>query len=316
MPLPIFTDLGSGVYCLDALYLDPGLACCYLLDGGDEWALIETGTAHSVDNILATLAALEVPRERVRHVIPTHVHLDHAGGAGALMPHFPEAVLRIHPRGARHMIDPARLIASARAVYGDEAFAALYGEILPVDARRVEALQNKGVLSIGDRDLEVLHTPGHADHHLCLFDRRSRGWFSGDMFGVSYANQRFPNGSFVMPATTPTQFDPATYQRSVHQLAEIEPRCFYLTHFGALPFARSQAESLHRQLDAYATLGQEGPAGAGELEEAILGIAEAELCQLTDPETARTAAARLTMDAHLNAQGLAWWRKTLGKESS
>ena len=106
------------------------------------------------------------------------------------------------------MIDPARLVAASRVVYGDEQFAQLYGEIVPVDPGRVVEVEDGAVFALGDRDLAFRHTRGHADHHMCIWDALSSGWFSGDMFGVSYQHFRRAGGDYVMPATTPTQFRP------------------------------------------------------------------------------------------------------------
>jgi glyoxylase-like metal-dependent hydrolase (beta-lactamase superfamily II) len=305
----IFEELGNGIVCIDALYTATDIACCYLLESGDEYALIETGTARSVDNILATLGALGIDRQQLRYIIPTHVHLDHAGGAGQLMTLCAQAELLIHPRGARHMIDPTRLVASSREVYGPELFARLYGNIQPVEPKRVRELADGETVSLGQRKLTVRHTRGHADHHFCLFDHASRGWFSGDMFGISYRRQRYKTGSFVMPATTPTQFDPELYAQSVRELADAEPACCYLTHFSALPFERSQRDGLLRQLGRYAQLGDDYNGDPEHLERQVLQVVEEELLGFLPANDATQEAQALKMDIRLNAQGIAWWRQ-------
>ena len=303
-----FQHLDDEIICIDALYTGPENACCYLVGGAGEYALVETGTARSVANILATLNALEIDPARLRYVIPTHVHLDHAGGCGQLMARFPDATLLVHPRGARHLVDPARLVASSQAVYGEQLFSELYGEILPVPAERVQTLDDGGTVELGRRRLKVRHTRGHANHHLCLFDEQSGGWFSGDMFGISYPRLRFPSGAFVIPATTPTQFDPELYAQSVSTLAAAGPRQFFLTHYGALPFADEQVNMLHRQLADYAALADHSGATTDTLAASVTAIAEREIARLVGAQQARAAAAALHMDARLNAQGIAWWR--------
>ncbi|WOJ96274.1 MBL fold metallo-hydrolase [Congregibacter brevis] len=303
----VFQSLNNNIYCIDALYTGPDIACCYLLVDGDECALIETGTALSVDNILATLRTLSIPKEQLRYIVPTHVHLDHAGGAGALMQQLPQATLLIHPKGARHIIDPTRLIASAQLVYGKELFVQLHGEVVPVDAHRVQTIEDGETLMVGQRRLRVKHTRGHADHHFCLFDEQSKGWFSGDMFGVSYARQRFAKSAYVMPATTPTQFDPTLYQNSVQTLCESDPAVFYLTHFGALTFQKSQQECLLRQLEQYASLGSRFAGDIPALETAVLDVTRAELRHLLPASRIEVETSALTLDAKLNAQGIAWW---------
>lgn len=307
MPTAVFKALPHNIYCIDALYTAPDIACCYLLVDNGECGLIETGTAHSVSNILATLKALGIERNQLRYVIPTHIHLDHAGGAGAIMEELPEAQLLIHPKGARHIIDPSRLIASAQQVYGPDLFHTLHGDIVPADAPRVRTVENNETIFIGRRPLHVKHTRGHAEHHFCLFDEHSNGWFSGDMFGVSYPRQRYPHGAFVMPATTPTQFDPALYQDSVRALCALAPEFFYLTHFGALPYQEAQRDQLLRQLDHYATLGRNFAGDMQSLEASVVSTALSELAILIPEDDAKAEAAALGIDATLNAQGIAWW---------
>ena len=187
-----YTSLGFGITCIDAAYVKPGVACFYLMEEEGECAVLETGTCHSVASLQRLMADRDLAPEQVRYVIPTHVHLDHAGGAGTMMSIFPEAQLLIHPRRARHMTDPERLISGATEVYGEELFRQLYGDIQPVDSSRVVSMADGEKVSLGGRQLEFRHTRGHAEHHFCVWDEVSQGWFSGDMFGVSYPWCRFP----------------------------------------------------------------------------------------------------------------------------
>jgi glyoxylase-like metal-dependent hydrolase (beta-lactamase superfamily II) len=236
-----YTTLDFGITCIDADYVQPGLACFYLMEQDGECAVIETGTSHSVAGLLRFMAARDIRPEQVRYVIPTHVHLDHAGGAGAMMAAFPAAQLLVHPRGARHMADPAQLIGAAREIYGEDAFYTLYGEVAPVAPERIRAMDDGESVSLAGRPLEFRHTRGHAEHHFCVWDARSLGWFSGDMFGVSYPWCRFPVGDFVLPSTTPTQFDPDTHLRSMELLGSYSPRRLYLTHGGELRYTPDKA---------------------------------------------------------------------------
>ncbi|MEQ8516189.1 MAG: hypothetical protein RIC38_11330, partial [Chromatocurvus sp.] len=147
---------------------------------------------------------------------------------------------------------------------------------------------------------------GHAEHHLCLWDERTRGWFTGDMFGISYAGLRFEQGSFVLPATTPTQFDPQAYIESVHALAARNPAIMYLTHFSALPFLPEQVDVLCDQLRHYIELGRALGQDPAALQAAVIRRATQHMEQLTSPAGARAAAQTLVMDAQLNAQGIAF----------
>jgi glyoxylase-like metal-dependent hydrolase (beta-lactamase superfamily II) len=222
----------GGIVAIDSGMVRPQMAACYLLETDSALAVVETGNNRSVDRILTVIAQRGRRVEEVSHVIVTHVHLDHAGGAGRLMQRLPNATLVVHPRGARHMLDPSRLEASARAVYGDEEYEAQHGALVPVPEERLLVMEDGGSLQVGGRTLEFKDTPGHARHHFCVWDEFSRGWFSGDTFGISYRELDTSSGPFIFPTTTPIQFDPPALLESMERLMERAPRNMYLTHFG------------------------------------------------------------------------------------
>ncbi|MAT93045.1 MAG: MBL fold metallo-hydrolase [Halioglobus sp.] len=299
-------DLGHGITCIDAAYVERGMACFYLLEQDGEYALIESGTRHSLPGLLALLQERRIDPGQVRYVIPTHVHLDHAGGAGAMLAHFEQAQLLIHPRGARHMVDPAQLVAGAQAVYGAALFEELYGEVVPVDPARVRQMGDGEGVQLGGRRLEVRHTEGHARHHFCVWDERSRGWFTGDMFGVCYPWLRFPAGDFLLPSTTPTQFDPGAYLASLDLLHDYAPARMYLTHYGAVDYTREKSGLLARQVEAYRELAL---TTEGDLQQALADHALEQVKQY-DASTPEADLRRwLRFDVELNAQGLALWRE-------
>ena len=305
-------DLDHGITCLDAGYVDAGIACFYLLGRDNEFAVIETGTSHSLQTLQECLASKGIVEQQVRYVIPTHVHLDHAGGAGAMMAAFPEATLLVHPRGARHLIDPARLAASSKTVYGEQAFKRMYGEITPVPESRVRALEDGETVRLGESTLEFRHTRGHADHHFCIWDEGSGGWFTGDMFGISYGFLRLAEGNFVFPATTPTQFDPALFRESVELLASYSPQWMYLTHYGELAFTRGASELLLEQVETYAKLAPDFAGNHQAMKAALLDYTLSKLARfLPGGEKPEAFAEQLAWDMELNAQGLqVWLQKT------
>lgn len=225
-------EYAGGVVAIDSGMVRPQMAACYLLETDSALAVIEVGNNHSAERILSVIARRGRRAEEVSHVIVTHVHLDHAGGAGALMQRLPNAVLVVHPRGARHMIDPSRLEASARAVYGDQEYEMQHGALLPVPEERIHIAQDGETVNIGRRSLQVLDTPGHARHHFCLWDEATLGWFSGDTFGISYRELDTAAGPFIFPTTTPIQFEPPVLLESIDRLMERGPENMYLTHFG------------------------------------------------------------------------------------
>lgn len=239
----------GGVVAIDSGQVRSEMAACYLLEAGQQVAIIEAGSNYSADRILAVLRKRGWDYAAVSHVIVTHVHLDHAGGAGKLMQALPNASLVVHPYGARHMIDPAKLEAGTRGVYGDEAYETMYGKLIPVAEDRVIIMHDGDELSVGERRLRFVDTPGHARHHFCVWDEQTRGWFTGDTFGISYRELDTAKGAMVFPTTTPIQFDPPVLRASVQRLMQAEPENLYLTHFGRV----TDAPRLARQMLAGVT---------------------------------------------------------------
>ncbi|MEH6571094.1 MAG: MBL fold metallo-hydrolase [Halioglobus sp.] len=309
----IYQELGRGITCIDANYGSHGMACFYLLEHGGECAIIETGTANSVANLQQCMADKNLGPAQVKYIVPTHVHLDHAGGAGAMMALFQSATLVIHPKGARHMVSPQRLVASSIDVYGEQAFRKLYGEVVPVDPNRLIEAQDGHILDLSGRELLIRHTPGHADHHFCLWDALSKGWFSGDMFGVSYNSMRFAKGDFIMASTTPTQFRPEAFLQSVKLLQEYAPASMYLTHYGELAYSDALAGLLCRQVEDYAEFAQDDNAQVESLEPLILDYTLGLLADFDPPSSEDVLRTLIELDVRLNVQGLAVWRARMKK---
>jgi len=246
----------GGILALDSGMVRPQMAACYLLETDAAVAVVETGNNDSADRILRVLDIRGRRREEVSHVIVTHVHLDHAGGAGKLMQHLPNARLAVHPRGARHVIDPSRLEASARAVYGDKEFDAMYGTLVPVPEDRVLVMEDGDSLEVGKRRLDFIDTPGHARHHFCIWDEQTRGWFTGDTFGISYRELDTSNGPFIFPTSTPIQFDPPALIASIQRMLEKQPANMYLTHFGRVQDLKRLSADMISSVETFAVLGE------------------------------------------------------------
>ncbi len=316
MPLPDFVeDLGDGVFAIDTGLYRPRYDAAYLVtsDDGRTAAFIDTGTNHALPRHLAALDALGLACDAVEFVIPTHVHLDHAGGAGALMRELPAATLVIHPRGAKHMIDPTALVEGARAVYGDEEMARTYGAVVPVDASRVRTTHDGMDLALGARTLHFIDTPGHALHHHCVWDERTRGWFSGDTFGVSYREFDRADGTpWILPTTTPSQFEPVTLRASVERMLARAPRCIYLTHYGRVGHVQAAAQTLLAMIDETAAIGRamaamvDGRERHAALERA-LGDAMAARLRAHGHQPTPERMAMLAIDIELNAKGVGAW---------
>jgi len=226
-------NLGNDIHQVDVY--DQGMperTSCYLITA-EQAALIETGATPGAGYLMAALRDLGIDPEKVKYIIVTHIHLDHAGAAGVLARELPEAEVWVHPRGARHMIDPSRLIAGARAVYGD-LFDSFFGEILPVPAERVHSPEDGETLDLGGgRVLAFYHTPGHARHHMVIHDPASRGVFSGDALGVRYkALSELVGFDYTLPSTPPSEFDPPAALETMDRMMGLALENIYFTHFG------------------------------------------------------------------------------------
>ena len=309
-PTPRLFRHSDGITAVDTEYVHPGHAAAHIVQHGGRAAFVDVGTNDSVPHLLAALEVLGIARESVDYLLLTHVHLDHAGGAGRLMRQLPNATAVLHPRGAPHMMDPARLIAGSQAVYGEERFRQLYGDILPIAAERVQVTRDGDMLSLAGRELEILHTPGHALHHQVFVDRAHACIFTGDTFGLSYRELDSPRGAFIIPTTTPTQFDPEQLIASIDRLLSYSPEAMYLMHFSRVTDVPRLGASLKGQIRELARIAEQAAAapdrsqairaGMGEL---WRELAERHGCPVS-PERLLTL---LQGDLELNTQGLIAW---------
>jgi len=309
--LPDFAaDLGAGVFTIDTGFHRPRFDAAYLVVHNRRAAFIDSGTNHAVPRLLATLEAAGLPRTAVDFVIPTHVHLDHAGGAGQLMRELPAATMVVHPRGAPHMIDPSALVQGALAVYGEAEMERSYGTPVGVDPARVRVSHDGMDLVLGgDRVLHLIDTPGHARHHHCIWDATTRGWFSGDTFGSSYREFDTARGAWMFPNTVPVQFDPAALRASVQRLLSFDPACVYVTHFGRLADVPRLATRVLAMLAAMVAVGLRERNAAerhATLKRELAALYSASLAE-HGVDLACDPLALLAMDVELNAQGMAGW---------
>ena len=308
---PTIIPFDDGVYAIDTEFAGTTMmdASHLILDSG-EAAFVDVGSNFSIPRLLTALDSLGIARDQVRYVCITHVHLDHAGGAGQIMQDLPRATLVVHPRGTRHMIDPGDLYEGARQVYGTETMKAHYGELIPVPADRIREVNNGDTLTLGNRTLTFLDTPGHALHHYCIHDSTAGVVFSGDTFGISYRSLDTDKGPFIFPAATPVQFDPDAAHESVDRLAALNPGAIYLTHFSRVTGLDSLVPQLHADLDAYAEIGRRHRAEKPEPESIRRDLKAVFARRLEDHGHALDDKAlehQLGMDISLNTQGIAVW---------
>ena len=310
MSSSLITDYEYGISAIDAQFHRPKRAAIHLLIEKGAAALIDTGTNSSVVGVVEALKQKTIAPEAVAYIILTHIHLDHAGGAGAFMRQFPNAKLVVHPRGAAHMADPSRLVAGAAAVYGEAEFARVYGEILPIDASRIIEATDEFRLDFNGRSLLFLDTPGHARHHNCIFDERSQSFFTGDTFGVSYRELDAGGIEFVFPTTSPVQFDPEAAHASIDRIMRYQPRFAYLTHYSQISHLVRHAQSMHDFIDAHVAIAQREKnnperqaAIAAALRQLLSQRLVAQGCRLPEDDIDEL----LQSDIRLNTMGLIHW---------
>ena len=299
-----------GISAIDTGFNRPRFDASHLIIEAGRAAFIDVGINYSIPALLAALEDKGIARSAVELVIVTHVHLDHAGGAGEILTHLPNAKLAVHPRGAPHMINPARLVASASSVYGAEQVAQTYGELVPVPLERIIEVRDETVLELAGRALRCLDTPGHARHHFCVWDARSRSVFSGDTFGVSYREFDTAKGAFILPTTTPVQFEPIAMKGSIARLLLLDPQAIYLTHYSRVQDVKRLAADLFEVINAMVAIAEASRESAhrhealkDELERLYLDRAQQHGCTMSREDMA----ALLATDVELNVQGLEIW---------
>lgn len=255
--------LADDLVLIDTHYVNtPEAIGCYLLLG-ERPALIETGPASTLDTLLAGVRAAGLDPQDLRAVAVTHIHLDHAGATGPLVKRYPHLDVYVHPIGAPHLVDPSKLVASAGRLYGDD-LQRLFGEIVPVPADRVHALQDRDELLLGSRRLVAYDTPGHARHHHVYHDQAGGDLFTGDAAGVS-----LPGSRYVRPPTPPPEVDVPAWDQTIARMRALKPRRLLLTHFGAHDWADDLLVQLQWRIHAYAAVVRQAVA-AGESDEAII----------------------------------------------
>jgi glyoxylase-like metal-dependent hydrolase (beta-lactamase superfamily II) len=304
--------LGNGVYLIDTLYVRPGLAASHLVVDAGRAAFVDTGPAPAAPRLLRALDEVGIPREDVEYVFLTHVHLDHAGGAGQLMRALPNARAVLHPRGAPHMIDPAKLIAGSIEVYGEELYRQLYGELLPVPAERVVLAEDGLRLKLGSRTFEFIDAPGHARHHHCPIDLDHREVYSGDNFGICYRELDTARGPFMLPTTTPVQFEPEALHRTVDRILSYQPRRIFQTHFGPVTDIDRLAHDLHVSIDELVRIARRHAAAPDRTDRIAADMFRYFDERLDAHGYAGDLATRHAMlddDIRLNTQGLDVWLK-------
>ncbi len=304
------TDLDHGIAAIDTDYVRPALDASHLIVESGRAAFVDTGTSNAVPLLLDALAQKNIDVADVDFLFLTHVHLDHAGGAGELLTYLPNAKAVVHPRGVRHLLEPQKLIDGTIAVYGQERFDKLYGGVTPIPENKLIVVDDQQELELAGRLFQCFFTEGHARHHYCLWDPASKGVFTGDSFGVSYRELDTGKGAFIFPTCTPIDFDPAEAHKSVDRIMGYEPEQVYLTHYSRVTDLPRLADDMHHGIEFYAWLAS-GHANDRHRTEAIKhGMYDYFLLRLQThgfeggPEAVHDI---LDFDINLNTMGLEVW---------
>lgn len=301
----------DGVLAIDAGYGREGLAAIHVVIHRGRAAIVDAGTAASVPRVLAALREAAVAPEQVDWLVLTHIHLDHAAGAGPLMQACPNARVVVHPRGVRHLADPTRLWSANAEVYGSERVLELYGEPVPIAPERIVAGEEGLRIELAGRSFRVLDTPGHTRHHIALWDETARSCFVGDVFGVSYRELDSDGRCFVFPSTMPSEFDPDALHVSIDRIVALRPEAIYLGHYSRVTGVERIAADLHRLIDAQVAVAR-AARGHGlkrhveilaGLEQIVRDEVERQGTPLPEDEVIEL----LRVDLDMNAQGLGMW---------
>jgi glyoxylase-like metal-dependent hydrolase (beta-lactamase superfamily II) len=250
-PADVVTQVDDGVWLIDLGFQGRrGVVAAYLLAGGNDLALIETGPSSTLPALLSGIRAAGFEPEQLTHVLVTHIHLDHSGALGPLLRSAPEARVTVHPFGAPHLVDPSKLANSAARIYGDK-METLWGEIAGVPAEQVFPATDDEIIHVADRDLQILFTPGHANHHLAFVDSAAGAIFSGDVGGIT-----MPGTKYVCAPTPPPELNPVAWKTSIERMRDTHARRLYLTHFGVVNDAQRHLAELGPDLDAFLAIGK------------------------------------------------------------
>ena len=304
------TELNDGIIAIDTEFARPLLDASHLIVEQGRAAFVDTGTNDSVPLLLEALEQQDLDVADIDYVFLTHIHLDHAGGAGLLMQHLPNARCVVHPRGAPHMIDPAKLIAGTEAVYGKQRTQEMYGEIQSIDAKRIDISDDGQWFELSGRAMQTFFTEGHARHHYCLHDPNSKGIFTGDSFGVSYRELDTAAGEFIFPTTTPVHFDPDEAHKSVDRIMAYEPEQVYLTHYSRVRDLDRLAVDMHEGIDAFVAMALAHADAANRtelLQAAMFEYFEERLIKHGYNGDRESISSTLNFDIEINTQGLEVW---------
>src|SRR6202022_306737 len=239
-----------------------------LLESGGHYAILDPGPASTLETLRAGLKSRGLSVSDLNAILLTHIHLDHAGASGSLLRENPNLRVFVHSKGAAHLADPSKLLASAGRLWGHDLHR-LFGETLPVPQQNIHILERAETVSVGTRKLDVIYTPGHASHHVTYFDKREGVAFAGDTAGI-----RIANGPYIMPATPPPDIDLAVWEQSFAAILKRQPSTLFVTHFGYAENPEKHIADFRERLHLWADITEKALQSASGVEDAMQSFLE------------------------------------------
>ena len=313
--MALIEKLDENTYGIDSFYGSPLHSCVYLVGDSGEYALIDCGTALSAVYILCALERLNIDPKAVKYILPTHVHLDHAGGAGVLCKDMSEAKVYVHPRGHRHLIDPTRLVQGSVVIYGEHMMKFAVGDTQPVPEERCLALEDGQVLEVGKLNLLTQFTPGHAKHHCGFFEEKNSNYFTGDVLGNSYEMMTRNGKSLMFLCSAPVDYDGDEWKNSLDKIISLKPKRAGLCHYGVIDNVQQAVDDLKRIIDKNDSLAMKLLSIGDDadrrkaVEEMVWGLFWDEFEAYGSPMTREQAEKWMRKDVHISTEGMANWLK-------
>jgi glyoxylase-like metal-dependent hydrolase (beta-lactamase superfamily II) len=312
---PHLRDFNDSIFALDSGYFRDEFDAIHIVVEKGRAAIIDTSTKYAAPRVIQALAALGLQPSDVDWILLTHVHLDHAGGAGELMRLCPNARLTVHPRGVRHMIAPSKLWAAVCQVYGNEMAEREYGGLETIAADRILETPEGATVSLAGRVFEFWDSPGHAKHHVYIRDTKTNSFFTGDTFGISYRDFDTREGAFIFVTSSPSQFNPEELKGSLHRLMGAKPPAVYLTHYAQVRDVQKHGETLLRQTDQFAEIALRhqlaGEERASLIRQDLQALLMGQLSTHGAAISREQALEVLDLDLRLNSDGLVCWLDSL-----
>lgn len=298
----------NSIQTIDCHYYTNEFAASYLVQEGEEALFVDNNTNSAIPYLLNALSDKGISKNKVKYLIITHIHLDHAGATSRLILEFPNATVLAHPKAAPHLINPKRIIESASMVYGKENFIKMYGEILEISSERIRIMNDGEILKFGSRELTFIYTRGHANHHFVILDSKTNSIFTGDSFGISYPFLKEGSYPFLFPSTTPTDFHSEEAKLSIEKIFNSGADNAYLTHYDIWTDMKSGRDQMLFGIDRMEFIYKELIQSNQSIEELQI-YCEGKIMEFYEEEFSKrniplSKLKLLKPDAQINAQGL------------